>query len=83
VPLVEDPSNEIAEVLVEALEWNMMSREFQYFLRIGSEISFSAGNDEQGRFASANVGEIVLKITRFSFKMYMYLISCTYPMYIL
>ena len=28
VPLVHDPSNEIAEVLVEALEWNMMSREW-------------------------------------------------------
>ena len=28
MPLVEDPSNEIAEVLVEALEWNMMSREW-------------------------------------------------------
>ena len=28
VPLVEDPSNEIAEVLIEALEWNMMSREW-------------------------------------------------------
>ena len=28
VPLVVDPSNEIAEVLVEALEWNMMSREW-------------------------------------------------------
>ncbi len=26
VPLVEDPSNEIAEVLVEALEWNMVRR---------------------------------------------------------
>jgi len=25
---VEDPSNEIAEVLIEALEWNMMSREW-------------------------------------------------------
>ena len=28
VPPVVDPSNEIAEVLVEALEWNMMSREW-------------------------------------------------------
>ena len=28
VPQVVDPSNEIAEVLVEALEWNMMSREW-------------------------------------------------------
>ena len=28
VLLVHDPSNEIAEVLVEALEWNMMSREW-------------------------------------------------------
>jgi hypothetical protein len=27
VPPVVDPSNEIAEVLVEALEWNMLSRE--------------------------------------------------------
>ncbi len=26
MPPVVDPSNEIAEVLVEALEWNMMSR---------------------------------------------------------
>jgi hypothetical protein len=28
VQLVVDPSNEIAEVLVEALEWNMLSREW-------------------------------------------------------
>jgi hypothetical protein len=28
VPTVVDPSNEIAEVLVEALEWNMMSPEW-------------------------------------------------------
>ena len=28
VPPVVDPSNEISEVLVEALEWNMMSREW-------------------------------------------------------
>ena len=28
VPRVVDPSSEIAEVLVEALEWNMMSREW-------------------------------------------------------
>ena len=28
VPPVVDPSNEIAEVLVEALEWNMLSREW-------------------------------------------------------
>ena len=28
VPRVVDPSNEIAEVLVEALEWNMVSREW-------------------------------------------------------
>ncbi len=28
VQLVVDPSNNIAEVLVEALEWNMMSREW-------------------------------------------------------
>ncbi len=28
VQRVVDPSNEIAEVLIEALEWNMMSREW-------------------------------------------------------
>ena len=28
VPLVMDPRNEIAEVLVEALEWNMLGREW-------------------------------------------------------
>jgi hypothetical protein len=28
LPPVVDPSNEIAEVLIKALEWNMLSREW-------------------------------------------------------
>jgi hypothetical protein len=46
VPLVVDPSNEIAEVLVEALEWNMLSREWNmsvsYFQELHNERNSSA-----------------------------------------
>jgi hypothetical protein len=28
LPLLEDPSNQIAEVLVKSVEWNMLSREW-------------------------------------------------------
>ena len=28
LPLLEDPSNDIAEVLVKSVEWNMLSREW-------------------------------------------------------
>ena len=33
VPPVVDPSNEMAEVLVQALEWNMLSREWNINVR--------------------------------------------------
>ena len=33
VPPVVDPSNEMAEVLVQALEWNMLSREWNLNVR--------------------------------------------------
>ena len=38
LPLVEDPSNEIAEVLVKSLEWNMMSREWNLSVSDLSEL---------------------------------------------
>ena len=44
---------------------------FQYFLRIGCALSFSAGNDEPERFASACVVEFPLLQIYFSILMYM------------
>jgi hypothetical protein len=46
----------------KGLDWG---QKFQYFLQIGSAISFSAGHDEPGRFASVCVSEIALILTYF------------------
>ena len=38
LPLLEDPSNEIAEVLVKSVEWNMLSREWNLSVSDLSEL---------------------------------------------
>jgi hypothetical protein len=38
LPLLEDPSNEIAEFLVKCLEWNMLSREWNLSVSVLSEL---------------------------------------------
>ncbi len=38
LPLVEDPSNEIDDVLVKSMEWNMLSREWNLSVSVLSEL---------------------------------------------